>query len=474
MTDIREIVVRSYGTDLHPVALGATLLMGIWLLRSPRSQAVLPLTLVACLIPLTQRLVLGGLDFSMIRVLIVFGWIRILSRGELRGFRAIPLDYALCTWLALGTLMYTLREGNVGALVYRLGFAFDAVGVYFLFRCLIRGPRDIAQSIRIFAWITIVIAVFMTIEWLTQRNLFAVFGGVREITWVRDGRLRCQGAFSHPIMAGTFGATMAALFVGLWPKPAQPRGLLAVAFAGATAIVFYSSSSGAALAYLALLAGWGLWYYRQHMRIFVWGALAMAIVLHFVREKPIWHLISRAAELVGGTGYHRYKLIDAWVNRFSEWWLLGSNNMANWGWGLQDVTNQYVLESVRGGLVTVLCFLVVLGLAFRTVGDTVRRAEGARLPKSRIRTQQLLAWSLGVSLAVHCVSFISVSYFGQMQILLYLLFALIASLHPQAHRRAARAPAPARTPRPAASSSPAPAGAGAGATASASLGGLLK
>jgi len=382
MSDVREIVVRSYGTDLHPLALGVTLLMGVWLLRSARSQAVLPLTLVACLIPLTQRVVVGGLDFSMVRILIVFGWIRILSRGELRGFRAIPLDYALCAWLFFGTLFYSLREGHLGALVYRLGFAFDALGIYFLFRCLIRGPREIAQSIRIFAGITIVIAFFMTIEWLTQRNLFAVFGGVREITWIRDGRLRCQGAFSHPIMAGTFGATMAPLFVGLWDRPTRPRGLLAVAFLSATAIVFYSSSSGAALAYLGLLAGWGLWYYRQHMRLFLWGAFAMAIVLHFVREKPIWHLISRAAEVVGGTGYHRYKLIDAWVNRFGEWWLLGSNKMASWGWGLQDVTNQYVLESVLGGLATVLCFLVVLGLCFRTVGNAVRRAENAPLPSN--------------------------------------------------------------------------------------------
>ena len=66
----------------------------------------------------------------------------------------------------------------------------------------------------------------------------------------------------------------------------------------------------------------------------------LAVVIHFIREKPVWHLILRLSVITGGTGYHRYQLIDAFINNFSEWALAGTDGTAHWGWGLQDTTNQ--------------------------------------------------------------------------------------------------------------------------------------
>jgi hypothetical protein len=63
----------------------------------------------------------------------------------------------------------------------------------------------------------------------------------------------------------------------------------------------------------------------------------------------------------------------------------------------------------------------------------------------------LLAWGSSVSLAAHCVSFISVSYFGQMQNFFFFFVAMIPALakfkrskramSPEA-RRSQRAPTP--------------------------------
>ncbi len=55
----------------------------------------------------------------------------------------------------------------------------------------------------------------MLYEKATGRNVFAVLGGVSEMTLIREGKLRAQGAFQHPILAGTFGATVLPLMVGL-------------------------------------------------------------------------------------------------------------------------------------------------------------------------------------------------------------------------------------------------------------------
>ena len=42
--------------------------------------------------------------------------------------------------------------------------------------------------------------------------------------------------------------------------------------------------------------------------------------------------------------------------------------------------------------------------------------------------KRAMAWALGVSLFIHCVIFIGVSYFGQSMMLWYLMLAMIGSL----------------------------------------------
>jgi hypothetical protein len=70
---------------------------GVFLLTARRSQAILAIALVACLIPVAQRVVVAGLDFNMIRILILFGWVRLLSRNEMRGLRMNEIDVAFVT-----------------------------------------------------------------------------------------------------------------------------------------------------------------------------------------------------------------------------------------------------------------------------------------------------------------------------------------------------------------------------------------
>ena len=69
-------------------------------------------------------------------------------------------------------------------------------------------------------------------------------------------------------------------------------------------------------------------------------------------------------------GYHRFKLIQSSIDNFQEWWLCGIPSTAHWGYFMFDVTNQYVLEGVRSGIVAMIAFIWMLVYAFKHVGET--------------------------------------------------------------------------------------------------------
>ena len=128
-------------------------------------------------------------------------------RREISGYRWINMDTVIVLWVAASMLAYIFFYGTMPAFIVKLGYSFDTFGGYFLFRILINDWDDFYRELRAFIIISIPVAICFAIEHRTGRNLFATLGGVREFTAVRDGRLRCQGAFVHPIAAGCFWAS---------------------------------------------------------------------------------------------------------------------------------------------------------------------------------------------------------------------------------------------------------------------------
>ncbi|HPC23823.1 MAG TPA: hypothetical protein PK920_15235, partial [Phycisphaerae bacterium] len=145
-------------TLLHPVGLVATLVLGVLMLILPRRTAVLPMIAMACFLAPVQRLVILGLDLNLLRILVLFGWMRLLVRGELHGFRWKVIDKVVLAWVVAGACIYTIQQGTSQALINRLGNAYDALGMYFLFRCLVRTWDDIARTAMGFAVISVPVA----------------------------------------------------------------------------------------------------------------------------------------------------------------------------------------------------------------------------------------------------------------------------------------------------------------------------
>jgi hypothetical protein len=418
-------------TILHPIGLAMLILLGVVMLSCPRRYAVLPMILMACFLSSRQRISIAGLDFTMLRMMVLFGWMRVIARGEATGFRWHSLDKCMVLFALSGTVIHTLREGTFGALVYKLGMTFDAVGMYFLFRQFFKSWADIEAAITVIILVSIPVAIVFTIEGMTGRNFFSIFGGVREFTAIREGRLRCQGAFSHPILAGCFWASLLPLMAAAWWRGGAGKALAIIGTSTAVLIVFLCASSTPVIGLLAVWLGAGAYLIRRELVWVRWGLLAMAIVLHVVREQPVWHLLSRIDVIGGSTGWHRYLLVDGAVRHFGEWWLLGTASTADWRGRMFDVTNQYVMEGISGGFLTLVLFVVIIALGFQRVGRSVRLVRGN--PR-----KVALVWAMGIALFTHSIVFIAVTYFGQIILAWYLVLGMIGTLEVAPARRRVR------------------------------------
>jgi hypothetical protein len=416
-------------SNSDPLALGMLVVMACLTWSLPRRFAVCPLLIMTCLMPLGQQLDVFGLHFYLFRILLFVGVLRVVVKGEVRPLVMSPMDRIFVWWVIVSILFGTMANPSLDLFRNRLGEAYNAVGCYFFVRCVIVDFEDIVTSVRTLAWLSLGVALLMLVEKTTSHNLLSVFGGVSPITAVREGHLRCQGAFRHPILAGTFGAAQFPLFVALWYYRPAYRRLATVAAISSVIVALTASSSGALMALLAAIAGLAFWTGRNYMRAIRRGAVLIILSFALVMNAPVWYLFDRLSSLTGGTGWHRAFLIDQAIGHFNEWWLFGTTYTAHWGPSgevipgdpnMMDITNHFIVQGVSGGLLKLLLFISLLVAAFRSIGRRLR-AEGSS-------PEAFFVWALGVALFAHCASFMSVSYFDQMIIVFYWLLAAICCI----------------------------------------------
>jgi hypothetical protein len=415
-------------SDLSVLGLVFAGCMAILMLVLPRRWAPLPIVLMTCYMTFGQQVVAAGLHFTMLRLLVFVGCVRIVVRREFRRLEWLSLDSLMVAWILAGSVTYTLLWGNAEALVNRLGWAYDALGLYFIFRFVLRDLRDVRHVCRIFAVALLPLAAAMVLEKLTGRNPFYVFGGVPEFTDVREGVLRCQGPFGHPILAGSFGAAWVPLFVGMWLQGRGQRLLAMLGIASAGLITVLAGSSGPVAAMGSGILGCAMWPFRNSMKAARWGVVVVLVFLQIVMKAPVWFLFARVNIFSGSTGWHRANLIDRTITNFPDWWLLGAKDTMSWGVWAGDITNQFILQGVRGGIVTLVLFTSIVVICFATVGRATRMMEG------QSRNAQLLFWCTGATLFAHVISFMSVSYFDQNVVNWYLLLAITATMATQCRR----------------------------------------
>ena len=276
-------------------------------------------------------------------------------------------------------------------------------------------------AVRGLMWASLPVAAFILLEWQTRRNVFSIFGGVPEITVIREGRVRCQ-RFDHPILLGCFFAAVLPLTAGYWWQDRRSRALVLTSSAACLLIVIASASATPMLSVAAAGLGAMLFMVRHRMRSLRWGIFLCVVGLHLLMNAPVWHLIARINVIGGSSSWHRFALIDGAIRHLDEWWLFGSDvGTAHWGFFTFDTTNFYIAQGQDGGLLLLGLFVAVIAFGFREVGRGLRRFAGDR-------GNVIFIWAIGVALWTHAVNHFGVSYFGQVWMGWYLLLGMIGGM----------------------------------------------
>ena len=246
---------------------------------------------------------------------------------------------------------------------------------------------------------------------------------------VRDGWVRCQGPFRHPILAGTLGATSIPLFIALYASERESINIASIGIISSLLIIFTSASSGPLMAFIFVIIAFMCWRFRDRMRFVRWGVLLLIVTLHALMKAPVWYIIARVSDVTGGGGWHRAHIINQAVEYFDEWWLVGAKSTAHWmsttlaiDPNAADITNAYIGNGVNGGLITMVLFIYVIVQCFRGLGKAQHIAVSHPLGK------RFCVWAIGAALFAHVVTFFSVSYFDQSIVFWYMLLAIISSI----------------------------------------------
>jgi hypothetical protein len=403
------------------VVLGAALILFL-----PRRLAAIPLLCSVGLMPFTQQVEILGSHWPLVRFLLLAGMVRIAIRQE--GFKWCSIDTVMVLWSLVTIVLGSLSDGpkSFGYLFQnRMGDVYNVLVTYIVVRTTTRSFEDVLSAIKALALVAIPIAILALIERSSGENPFSVLGVPIEVD-LRDDKVRCQGALAQCILFGTYGAVSTVLGMVLWRV--RKRWLWFIGTASGLIITVCANSSGALIALGGGILGVILWRVRKRLRIIRWSAIGIILVLACVMKQPVWYLFARASSVFGGGGWHRANLVTLAIDHFNEWALFGTTRTVHWN-GIpiaaspdnMDITNHFIIEGVKGGLLKLVLFVLLIVLAYRHINLVLRS-----LP--RTAPASFLVWMLGVTMFSYCLAFSSVALYDQSIIIFYWLLAAIASL----------------------------------------------
>ena len=412
---------------IHPFVLIFLIIAILVVLAFDKKYVVLIFLLTINFITPAQRISISGIDFPIIRILFLVALLRIFLRREYSEFRITLLDKIIFFQIAISTLAYSLQVPSFSSVTFAASTFIDSFSAYFIIRCLIKDEKDIRSIITELAWISFVVAFLFLYEVVNRHNLMSILGWVPETPEIRHGQIRAQGAYAHPILAGAYWAAVFPLFIGSCIKGEKKVLLMYLGVVSSIIIIVLSSSSTSISSFLVGIIA-SLFYFQRDSLTFIKLLLIFSpFVLSIFMDNPIWFLLTKIDFTGGSTGFFRYLLLDNFIRNWKEWFFLGIRNTGQWGttlslpWvGLNDLTNQFVVEGVRGGIFGLTTFIFAIVIAFKYFGKLLSVADN--------KDTHRLYWYLGTSLLVHITNFIGISYFSQEKMAWWMALAFSACL----------------------------------------------
>lgn len=369
-------------------------------------------------------------ELTPARLLVFVGLIRAIIGGHFIWTTKCRLDilFLIFSFFALlSSIGHTPDEWTPAPFAARTGFVINIFGTYLYGRAYLPDFTSFSRYALLLPLVVIPLAIGLSIEKRTQRNVYSIVGAARSEALMREDKVRAQGPFRHPILAGCAGATALPFAFLSWRR--RRRGLAIIGSTACIGTVIACASSGPLAAVAVTLASMAMWQWRMHIRKVLWGFAGFGLLYTIVAGRGPWYLMA-SIDLVGGsTGWHRAKLIDQSFVHLNEWWAWGTDYTRHWmssgmRWNPNhaDITNYFIHLGIVGGLALALCLFGFLIISFRMLERKMIELRQTGNP------DEFTLWCAGASLATHAISFVSISYFDQMYIFFYLLLGAIPGL----------------------------------------------
>jgi hypothetical protein len=416
-----------YGGEVataNVVYLLVTLLAGVMMLILRRDKAGFVYVFTGLLIPLGQAVNIATLHFHMLRILVLFGLIRILMDRASETNKSAKLHSIDKAFIGLSVVSFVatnLLFRNSPAFIFAAGVLYTALGCYFVARHFIQDEQQVLSICKALVMVGALASAVMVIEQVAHVNLFGFLGGVPLHPAVREERYRSQAMFAHSIIAGCYGATLFPLGIYLWAKEKSLKLYALAALLCSVVMVVTSASSTPVMAFLGALVAFGFWPLRKQMPWVRRALVLILVMLHMIMKAPVWQLIARIDVIGGNSADHRYQLVNQTIVHFSEWWLYGTANNNDWGWDMWDTANLFVGTAISAGLFGLILLIMLFSRSFRAIGTARAAWDGDR-------KKEFEFWAFGSLIFTQLMVFVGVSYFDQATLVWYVFLCMVVVL----------------------------------------------
>ena len=388
------------------------------------------------------RLTIGTIDISVGRIVVTILLLRCLCDRRICGkFIWSALDTWVTLTVGLIAGLYCVATGfSMAAIENRGGLIIDTWFAYLAARLIITDKNELIRCLKTTSLILAPLAIHGLIEATTGWQPFYQLvrfrpwrptgaGMAGELsTQARWGLTRAIGPFAHPILFGICFAMFLPLFWAL-RRQRSPWRRLAYGLSGLAALGALSAmSSGAWSSLLVVVFCLVLEKYKQWTKLVLVSLVGFCILAEIGSNNPLHYVLLSRLSFGRGDWWSRARLIDAAIDNFDEWCLVGYGGKdPGWGsreggyfWGdFTDANNEFILVGMEGGVLAVVALGGVLVVAFRGLSRAAKQTKDPQLKS--------IYWSYGSSLVAVIAAWQGVSFFGQMNALFYTLLGTLGT-----------------------------------------------
>jgi len=130
-------------STIDPIGGFILAVLVIAMFKVERKYASFLFIIMLCFVPMAQQVVIFSLNFSLLRLLILAGWVRVLLKGEYSDFRLMTLDKLVIAWVLVGAVTYVALHASMASFILKLGNSFDILGMFFLCRLFFKTWEDV-------------------------------------------------------------------------------------------------------------------------------------------------------------------------------------------------------------------------------------------------------------------------------------------------------------------------------------------